>query len=607
MAVDATPAAMQATSDFDMGKALKWGALGGLSISFVAAIGMVETLDKRMVIDPILSLGFLALIWVPLVFAYIASSEEELEGIESREKGGRELATGVVVGAFSGLLFGLFIVIVDTYDLREIFPNLSDALVELLTFGKGVGTGVALWVLGSILLGLMGAAAQLLTKRLRSALFTGVIWTIGVALAQIAVTGLLEGVGLDFLVDWLYAGTGGLTIGAAIVIFVVAGALGYRSSGSTTSFRDRYQNLDAPRRTEFNIVVFGLVVLAFILLPMIMGTLVNELFANVGLFLMMALGLNVVVGYAGMLDLGYVAFFAVGAYTTAVLTSPGSPFLTPELTLDFVSLEGFVILVVVIAVSALAGILVGTPVIRLRGDYLAIVTLGFGEIVRILFLSDWSSGLFGGAQGIINIPSAEFGPVVIKGTSPQAILYLAGFFVAIAIYASWRLQDSRVGRAWAAIREDEDVAATMGINPVTTKLLAFVIGAIIAGMGGMVFAVKVGSVFPISFRLLVSLIVLVVVIVGGMGSIPGVIVGAVILIGVLGGPTQPGLLAEFQEFKLLVYGLLLILMMLKRPEGLVPSRRRQIELHQDEFYQDAWLDKATREEANPDDPTLEDA
>ncbi len=256
---------------------------------------------------------------------------------------------------------------------------------------------------------------------------------------------------------------------------------------------------------------------------------------------------------------------------------------------------------------AIAGILVGTPVIRLRGDYLAIVTLGFGEIVRILFLSDWSSGLFGGAQGIINIPSAELGPAVIKGTSPQAILYLAGFFVAIAIYVSWRLQGSRVGRAWNAIREDEDVAATMGINPVTNKLLAFVIGAIIAGMGGMVFAVKVGSVFPISFRLLVSLIVLVVVIVGGMGSIPGVIVGAVVLIGVLGGPTQPGLLAEFQQFKLLVYGLLLILMMLKRPEGLVPSKRRQIELHQDEFYQDAWLDKATREEANPDDPAEDES
>ncbi len=607
MAVDATPAVSQSADDFDMGRALKWGALGGLSMSFAAAIGMVETLDKRTVIDPILSLGFLALIWAPVVYAYIASNEEELEGVETREKGGRELGTGVIVGALSGLLFGLFIVFIDRFDLREVFPNLSDALVDLLTFGRGLGTGVALWVLGSILLGLVGGALHLLTSRLRSALIVGVIWTFGIALAQIAVTGLLEGVGLDSLVDWLYAGTGGLTIAAAVVIFVVAAASRYRSIGSTTSFRDRYQNLDAPRRNEVNIVIFGLVALAFILLPMIMGTLVNELFANVGLFLMMALGLNIVVGYAGMLDLGYVAFFAVGAYTTAVLTSPGSPFLTPELTLDFVSLEGFVIVVVVLMVSALAGVLVGTPVIRLRGDYLAIVTLGFGEIVRILFLSDWSSGLFGGAQGIINIPSAELGPVVIKGTSPQAILYLAGFFVAIAIYVSWRLQSSRVGRAWAAIREDEDVAATMGINPVTTKLLAFVIGAIIAGMGGMVFAVKVGSVFPISFRLLVSLIVLVVVIVGGMGSIPGVIVGAVVLIGVLGGPTQPGLLAEFQEYKLLIYGLLLILMMLKRPEGLIPSRRRQIELHQDEFYQDAWLDKATREEANPDDPALEDA
>jgi len=239
--------------------------------------------------------------------------------------------------------------------------------------------------------------------------------------------------------------------------------------------------------------------------------------------------------------------------------------------------------------AAIAGILVGTPVIRLRGDYLAIVTLGFGEIVRILFLSDWLSPYFGGAQGITNIPGGALGPVEIKGTSSQAMFYVIAAFSAVVIYVAWRLQKSRTGRAWTALREDEDVAEAMGINTTAVKLTAFVMGAIFASIGGMIFAVKVGSIFPNSFKLLVSIIILVVVIVGGMGSITGVIVGAVVLIGVLGGPTQPGLLQELGEFKLLVYGAVLVFMMLKRPEGLWPSIRRQRELYQDEMSQDAWL------------------
>jgi branched-chain amino acid transport system permease protein len=271
----------------------------------------------------------------------------------------------------------------------------------------------------------------------------------------------------------------------------------------------------------------------------------------------MGLGLNVVVGYAGLLDLGYVAFFAVGAYTTAVLTSPIAPTLLGEdgsvvreeglLTVDFLGWEGWVVLAAVLLVAAIAGIVVGTPVIRMRGDYLAIVTLGFGEIVRILFLSDWLAPVFGGAQGVRQIPAAGVEALdrldlTITGVDPRSIFYFVAVFVAIAIYVSYRLSKSRIGRAWAAMREDETVAEAMGIDTVRAKLLAFIIGAMLASFGGMVFAVKVGSVFPKSFELLVSIIVLVVVIVGGMGNINGVIVGALVLIGVLGGPTQPGVL-----------------------------------------------------------------
>jgi branched-chain amino acid transport system permease protein len=323
------------------------------------------------------------------------------------------------------------------------------------------------------------------------------------------------------------------------------------------------------------------VALLFVL-PFFLGKITNELLANVGLFVLLALGLNIVVGLAGILDLGYVAFFAVGGYTTAVLTSPNSPGFSPELPWP-------IALILVVVLTGIVGLFIGAPVIRMRGDYLAIVTLGFGEIIRLLFLSDWLSGWFGGAQGITNIPGVNVGIATVKGTDPRSVFLLVLVFCAIAIYVSWRLENSRLGRAWMAIREDEDVAEAMGVNTTNTKLMAFVVGAVLASFSGAIFSAKVGSIFPTSFLMLVSIIILVVVIVGGMGNIVGVIVGALVLIGVLGGPKQPGLLQEFSEFKLLIYGALLVWMMLKRPEGLVPNVRRTRELHQEEFLQDAWL------------------
>ena len=319
------------------------------------------------------------------------------------------------------------------------------------------------------------------------------------------------------------------------------------------------------------------------ILPLFAGKLTNELLANVGLFVLLALGLNVVVGLAGILDLGYVAFFAVGSYTAAVLTAATSPRITPEL-------PWLVALIAVVIITGLVGLFIGAPVIRMRGDYLAIVTLGFGEIIRLLFQSDWLSGWFGGAQGITKVPGAGiFGLTEVAGTDPRRVFYLVLVFCALAIYVSWRLERSRLGRAWMAVREDETVAEAMGINTVNVKLLAFVVGAVLGSFSGAIFAAKVGSVFPNSFLILVSIVILVVVIFGGMGNIVGVIAGSAVLIGVLGGPKQPGLLAEFSEFKLLIYGALLVWMMLARPEGLIPSVRRSRELHQQEMAQDAWL------------------
>jgi len=236
--------------------------------------------------------------------------------------------------------------------------------------------------------------------------------------------------------------------------------------------------------------------------------------------------------------------------------------------------------------------MVGTPVIRLRGDYLAIVTLGFGEIVRITFLSDAASPWFGGAGGIRQIPGIPLGFDTVTGSDPEYFFYFALALLLFAAWVSHALLNSRVGRAWTAMREDESVAEVMGIDTVKSKLSAFVVGAVLAALGGALFSAKLGSIFPTSFELLISIVILVIVIVGGMGNIVGVAVGAIVLIGVLGGPRQPGLLQEFGEFKLLIYGVILVYMMLQRPEGLVPNVRRSHELHHDELGQDAWLDKS---------------
>jgi len=308
------------------------------------------------------------------------------------------------------------------------------------------------------------------------------------------------------------------------------------------------------------------VAIAFILAPIILGIFFAEILDNVGLYIMMGLGLNIVVGFAGLLDLGYVAFYAIGAYTMAVLTSP---------ELGFFNLSYWQALPFALIASVLAGFTLGLPVLKMRGDYLAIVTLGFGEIVRLLALSDWLSPWLGGTQGIQAIAQPRIGSIVLNTQQDLYYLFLVG--IGIIAFIAFRLKDSRIGRAWMALREDEDVATAMGINNVATKLLAFATGALFSGLAGTIFAAKLTSVYPHSMNFLVSINVLCLIIVGGMGSIPGVLVGALVLIG------APDLLREFAEYRYLAYGALLVAMMLIRPEGLWPEERRKLELHEAEL------------------------
>jgi len=434
-------------------------------------------------------------------------------------------------------------------------------------------------------LGLVGAVLHQLPAVARRVMSWVLFGVMAVAILEAVIDDLAEGFHLEWLTDAMYykkAGTEGLTVTSAVVLALVLAALPVVTGGRVKAAVDHYRDAPSEDRRRTSLVLFGAIAVACVGLPLILGGIVNELLANVGLFLLLALGLNIVVGLAGLLDLGYVAFFAVGGYTTSVLTSSNSPFFAPEWHFG-------IALLFVVVMAAIAGLVIGAPVIRMRGDYLAIVTLGFGEIVRLLFLSDWLKPYFGGSQGITKVNPVEIGPFKVQGSDPRSVFYLVLVFCALAIYVSWRLQGSRLGRAWMATREDEQVAEAMGINTVNAKLMAFVVGATMAAFSGAVLAAKVGSVFPKSFEILVSIIILVVVIVGGMGNIAGVMVGSLVLIGILGGPRQPGLLQEFQSYKLLIYGALLVFMMLKRPEGLVPSARRSRELHQDEYLQDAWL------------------
>ena len=347
-----------------------------------------------------------------------------------------------------------------------------------------------------------------------------------------------------------------------------------KSTRTNSTFEDLDKALILITKRKIS-TFFGITLL--VSLPILLGVYPSEVLVNVGLYMLMGFGLNIVVGMAGLLDLGYVAFFAVGAYSTALLTSPRASL---ELGMSF-----WTALPLVILITGATGLLVGAPVLRMRGDYLAIVTLGFGEIARFVFLSDWFKPWLGGAQGIIKIPPISIGNIQFIG--PHRLYYLVIVGCLIALFISARLRGSRVGRAWMAMSEDEQVAETMGINTVYYKLLAFGLGAMIASISGAIFAAKLGTIFPHSFNVLVSITALSLLIVGGIGSLPGIIVGALVLVGL------PELLREFTEYRLLIYGAVLVFMMLARPEGLIPRVRRTRKLDAQELSQDAWLHDET--------------
>jgi branched-chain amino acid transport system permease protein len=384
-------------------------------------------------------------------------------------------------------------------------------------------------------------------------------------------------------------------------------------------------------RKDPNPLVYAILAIVAVVAPVILQIFTGSqadfwifVAGDAGVFVLLAIGLNVVVGFAGLLDLGYAAFFAIGAYTYAFLASDHL-LVTP--LHESAHLPFWIVLFIGLFVAAAFGIVLGAPTLRLRGDYLAIVTLGFGEIVPRLFrnLAEWTSGVNG-----ISALDKPLLPLWVQGPwsgDPFAfvqnfkIIQPLGFYLIMLVLVGAcvvlvnNLRRSRIGRAWMAIREDEVAAAAMGVNTVRIKLLAFSIGAAFSGFAGAYYGAKLSLVSPENFGFTVSITILVMVVLGGMGNIPGVIVGALLIYSVIyvvlpalpplaedwarglgfGGLVQqdgdwPGIGQEVQRLKFLLFGLILVMTMLLRPQGLIPSRVRQQELvkgtHEDTTIED---------------------
>ncbi len=533
-------------------KGLIWG---GVAV-FVALVGMVEIFAGREIIVGVITLG-LAL---PVLTVLAAGYQGAL-----RQAGGSAvavLARGALAGAMVGVAVAALVALGSAVNMRAMFVSASPGMFALLSFGRGV-SGIPLIVAGAAGAGAVGAAAALLPGSARRPLVAALAWTLGVGLFQELLQTMLHEGAIQTAIRELFFSGEGLSARGALLVFLLVWAVSTVWMRRGSAVRQWHGQLPASRQRTLRVVSLLAAVAVLLLVPVAAGPFLSQVFVLVGMFALLGLGLNIVVGFAGLLDLGYVAFFAIGAYTVGLLTSIGEH--------GIAQMSFWSAVPIVMLVSLIAGVLLGVPVLGIRGDYLAIATLGFGEIIRILVLSDFLRPWLGGSQGILAIPKPMIGGFEFRG--PEQLFYLTLASCALVIFVAMRLRDSRLGRAWMAVREDEDVAEAMGINLVNVKLLAFALGATFGGLSGAIFAVMVGSIFPHSFQLLISINVLALIIVGGMGSMPGVIVGSLFLVGL------PELLREFAEYRFLVYGAALVLMMQLRPEGLWPAAALRRELH----------------------------
>jgi branched-chain amino acid transport system permease protein len=564
---------------------LRVGLAAGFVTIFLALVGLIGRFVDLNLIGEQVTFARLVLIAAPFVAGF-AVTRPRIEAGERRALPPRDaIVAGGVSGAAAGLTFGIAVVAADTIGIdriRSVFLNVSEPLMDFVTFGQPP-------VVGAVILASISAAAGALAAGLRVAP-TRVRRPVTTAVSTILVLGFLQRIvpialdQLDLERDWLYSRSiGGLTWPGAALVAVAAAGVSLLNAWKGRDLRARLSSARgegtgvAPGQLLLLLALFGVLVAV----PWVVGEVISQVLGTVLIYVLLGIGLNIVVGYAGLLDLGYVFFFAVGAYSTALLTGAALNTFTgsgpPAVSLD---LNFYLAIPIVLLIAAGAGLLIGAPVLRLRGDYLALVTLGLGEMVTVLVRSPWFAPLVGGPNGMRGVPDAAIAGFGFRQT--QHFYYLALAFVLLALFVSWRLSASRIGRAWTAMREDEQTADAMGVNTTRFKLLAFAMGGAIGSLGGSMFAVQIGSLTPASFEVQVSILVLGLVILGGIGSLPGVVTGALVLVGL------PGLLREFEEYRGLAYGAALVAVMILRPQGLVPNLRRSRELQEEERAQDEW-------------------
>lgn len=506
-------------------------------------------------------------------------------------------------GLRSGLIFGIAFVFLTLIGFINVAANLvgdltgtlktaseggrlpvSNLLVVLAVIGFFVGIstrpkdGEGPWWCAPM----SGLSAGLVS----GAFAAGIIGLLGAfQVREVALTTYLPALGIDtvrYLLFYSTPGAAAVTDFIYLTLFGLLGAVagwllsyqgwlkgGWKSSREKVTAWVKVQKLDQLFRKKWVIalILMGVGVLLYFL-PLGWGSYWNYIMGTVAIYILLGLGLNIIVGFSGQLVLGYGAFFATGAYTFALLTAPQP---------HGIGLNLILAVLISSLASILTGLLVGLPILNLRGDYLAIVTLGFGEIVRILIRSDTLTWLTNGPKGVTNVGQPYwFGKIF----SDVNYVHLFTLLVWVVLLITKRLKDSRTGRAWIAIREDQTVAQATGINTFGYKILVLLLGAAIAGLAGALFASRNQFAGPQDFTMMVSINVLCIVIVGGMGSLPGVVVGAFVLKGL------PELLRELEDYRLLVFGALLVVMMIARPEGLWPAKRKSTGLSRSKDLQE---------------------
>ena len=593
---------------------LTLGLLAGGLVLYAGAVGMIALFHEREIIDDFITLGQLILFIAPFLAALAVSRQlqEQGESIAAVVGGGaitgflaalpsiimllfnsddfrflldyslrlmpfaaasyvawrayrhgsgayRTLGVWLLTAVLVGVVTGSLALIFDVKgDLRSVLVNIDRDWVEVITFDrrKELLSGILVYGLVSVGAGAVGAVFYIIPATPRKSLFYGLSATLLVGVfGETARLVLQENLERDVLSAIFRRDTIRQT--PALILFAVSTIFGllWARFGQRirADFEDRV-SVEHPKTRAIGAVILIAILLA---LPWTVGRTLSDVAVTIGLFVLMGLGLNIAIGLAGLLDLGYVTNYAVGAYILAVLTSIG-PLGLFKGTFTF-----WMVIPIALLAAMTAGFMFAVPVLRMRGDYLAIATLGFGEIIGKLANSDWLKPLIGGAQGVQAIPKPIFLGLEMK--NPEELYYIVLVACLVTLFVSVRLNNSRTGRQWMAIREDEDVATAMGIDTARAKLLAFTLSAATGGVAGAIFAAKVGTVFPNSFTVFISINVLSLIIVGGIASNPGIVVGAIVLIG------MPELLREFSDFRFLLYGVLLIIMMIKRPQGLIPT------------------------------------